>query len=224
VHVSLCIAIAKHIIERILKSSSLHTNCSHGHVRFENMCENFGARERYAYKMRRLIITNDSTHSKWDDLIISTPKLESSQFHNSCVAVCVSVFVAVRVAIAETLTNHTTYLIKYLNSTTHVQVSFDKMCLKFEARERHSCEEALLHPFLAKACDPHVFEQVCMWAYINMCKYVRVYIYIHIYAYIYTHIHICIWLRVQTYIHTYMYMVESTELELEQDIFVCIYM
>jgi carbonic anhydrase len=35
------------------------------------------------------------------------------------------------------------------------------VCLKFDARERHSCEEALNHPFIAKACEANVFEQVC---------------------------------------------------------------
>jgi len=39
-------------------------------------------------------------------------------------------------------------------------VSFDHACLRFEAKDRHSAEDALKHPFLSKACNPAVFEQV----------------------------------------------------------------
>ena len=39
-------------------------------------------------------------------------------------------------------------------------VSFDHACLRFEAKDRHAAEDALKHPFLSKACDPAVFEQV----------------------------------------------------------------
>jgi serine/threonine protein kinase len=39
-------------------------------------------------------------------------------------------------------------------------VSLDNQCLRFEQKDRPSAEDALKHPFLAKACDPSVFEQV----------------------------------------------------------------
>jgi CRP-like cAMP-binding protein len=41
-------------------------------------------------------------------------------------------------------------------------INYDKMCLKFDSRERHSCEEALQHPFIAKACEATIFEQVIL--------------------------------------------------------------
>jgi len=41
-------------------------------------------------------------------------------------------------------------------------INYDKMCLKFDARDRPTCEEALKHPFIAKACEAPLFDQVIL--------------------------------------------------------------